>query len=233
MNRTKKIALVILSVTLIATILIGGSLAYFTDVDEVENVITMGHVQISLNEPEFEEATTSENVVTYRMADVLPTQTIDKDPTITVEKGSEDCYLRISIVVEGFEGLSENAKKTSNQYCTELEELLEVKLDDSTTVSLNNINSGWLKSGNYYYYQNGKEGMDSKEGVCSAGDVIPVFSQFTIPKNWGSDVAGQEFKISIYAEAVQASYFTPTRDSNNNIIAWKYDDGTYIIPEKY
>lgn len=231
MNKTKKFAIIILSTVMVTTVLIGGSLAYFTDVDEVENVLTLGHVDISLEEPIFRETTNG----TYKIENILPTQVIEKDPTVSISGDSEDCYLRVRMEITGFDTVKGN--RTIADYKNEIESLLEVKiLDGATTklVSLQDAESGWIKSGDYYYYQKGKLGMDGKLGVCGANDVIPVFSQFKIPRSWGNDVGDQQFEIKIYAEAVQADYFTPKRsEANDYIVGWFYEDGTEVVPEAY
>lgn len=49
----KKITLVATSVLLVAAMVIGGTLAYFTDTDEAENVFTLGNVSIALHEGAF------------------------------------------------------------------------------------------------------------------------------------------------------------------------------------
>lgn len=46
----KKIVTACLVVALLAVFAIGGSLAYFTDTDNADNVFTMGNVDITLNE---------------------------------------------------------------------------------------------------------------------------------------------------------------------------------------
>lgn len=46
----KKLTLVATSVLLVAALVIGGTLAYFTDTDSAENVFTLGNVKIALHE---------------------------------------------------------------------------------------------------------------------------------------------------------------------------------------
>lgn len=47
----KKMITMLVALTLVATVGIGATLAYFTDKDAVTNVITMGKVDVSLEEP--------------------------------------------------------------------------------------------------------------------------------------------------------------------------------------
>ncbi len=223
MNRVKKYAILLLSVAMLAAVLVGGSWAYFTDAEVDDNVVTMGHVQITLEEPEFEKQTNS----SYKVEDVMPTQVIIKDPTITVDTASEACYIRVKIVMSGFEELPADSKKTKEAYYQELEEQLRVK-SGNQYIAMEEF--GWIKSGDYYYYTGGAE-----KGICKPKDVIPVFSRLTIPRSWDKDIADQEFKITISAEAVQAAHFEPTQ--NGNKIEWLMtrDDGTVteVTPEAY
>ncbi len=97
----KKIALLALSLATIALIGVGATLAYFTDNATAENVLTMGKVDIELDEPNFDGDENNE------LKDVLPGDVITKDPTITVAEDSEDCYVRTKLA---FDGLDETQK---------------------------------------------------------------------------------------------------------------------------
>lgn len=95
MTKNKKITL-IATLALIGAIGVGSTFAYFTDTAEATNTVTFGHVEISIDEPEFK----AENNGT-EIKNVVPGQTIEKDPVITVLKGSEDAYLRAKIEYDG------------------------------------------------------------------------------------------------------------------------------------
>ena len=72
----KKITL-LLSLALAVAIGIGGTLAWLTDKTESKvNTFTVGNIDIDL----------TETTTNYKM---VPGQTIDKDPKVTVEAGSE------------------------------------------------------------------------------------------------------------------------------------------------
>ena len=94
MNK-KRLAVAGLSVGLVAVAGIGATLAYFTDQDATTNVVEMGHVDIELDEPIF-----SRMYVNNTITNVVPNQSIKKDPTIAVGEGSEDCYLRVQLTTE-------------------------------------------------------------------------------------------------------------------------------------
>ena len=95
MSMKKKLTVVVTAVTLVALIAIGATLAWFTDSKEVTNVVTMGNIKITLEEPIFSEENEN-NTITG----VLPNQPIDKDPTIT-NVGNNDAYIRAKINYDG------------------------------------------------------------------------------------------------------------------------------------
>lgn len=124
--KKKKILTMVAAVALVAVIGVGATLAYFTDKDSKTNVVTMGKVDIKLDEPEFSKNPDD------TIKDVKPNQTIKKDPKITVEEGSLDAYVRAKIV---FEGLSDE----------QVADILPL-IDIDTT-------KWFLSTDGYYYYQ--------------------------------------------------------------------------------
>lgn len=96
MSKKKKIALLVTSLALIATLLIGGTLAYFTDSDEATNVITLGKVDGDLDEPLWDE-----NNPEGEIGNVVPGDEIVKDPTLTLAADSEDAYARFHVTFTG------------------------------------------------------------------------------------------------------------------------------------
>ena len=81
----KKTIALVLSLVLIVGGVIGGSIAWLSDTtEEVENVFTVGKVDIDLTE-------TTED---YKM---VPGNTIAKDPKVTVKADSEDSWVFIKV----------------------------------------------------------------------------------------------------------------------------------------
>lgn len=137
MNK-KKLTALVASLGIVACIGVGATLAYFTDSDDALNTITMGHVDIDLDEPTF-----SKNNPGDKIEDVRPGQLITKDPTITVKAGSEASYLRAKIDIEGLS--AEDAK------------LIEDTLDINREL--------WIPGEEGYYYlqqEVGKTNVDLK-----------------------------------------------------------------------
>lgn len=210
MNKKKVLGLVT-ALALVGAVGIGATLAYFTDQAEVVNTVTMGHVDINLTETtvvknedgEYEqvEKELTEDGLTFE--NVVPNQTVPKDPTVTVAEESEDAYVRVALEFTGL----------NDEQIAELMEGIE-------------INDGWVKSGDYYYFRN----------KMTAGESATLFDDVTIPATWGNEMADKSFTIEVYAEAIQASNFEPVRDDNGTIIAWTVDgtaNGQEVTVETY
>ena len=97
----KKNTALILALSLIVVCLIGGTIAWLMDTtEEIENTFTIGKVDISL----------AETKPTDNTAQMVPGGSTDKDPKVTVEAGSEDCYVYVEIT-EANNTLTSDASK--------------------------------------------------------------------------------------------------------------------------
>ena len=85
----KKVSVIVTAAALVALIVVGSTLAFFTSQGNVDNVVTMGNVKISLTEPNYKDS-----------GIVVPGQTIVKDPTVT-NTGSNTAYIRCKIDMTG------------------------------------------------------------------------------------------------------------------------------------
>lgn len=78
----KKRLIVIAAVALICIFAAGGTIAWLTASASLNNTFTVGSIEITLAEPEW-----------VQNSKIYPGAVIDKDPTVTVTAGSEDCYV--------------------------------------------------------------------------------------------------------------------------------------------
>ncbi len=82
----KKAVITAVALTLVLCLAVGGTLAYLMDITgEVKNTFTVGDINITLAE------TTGAN---YK---IIPGGTEAKNPVVTVEKGSEKCWVYVSV----------------------------------------------------------------------------------------------------------------------------------------
>lgn len=131
--KKKKIAVLLTSLALIGVLAVGATLAYFTDSDERQNVVTLGSVDGILTETG--EEVREDGTVGKEYGNVKPGAELEKDPTITMDENSEDAYARIKIT---YPGLTE-------QQAAELDTLIQ-----------GSLNEGWSKNAQdqcYYYHE--------------------------------------------------------------------------------
>lgn len=100
-TKSKALLLALCAVLLVAASVLG-TMAYLTSQAEVTNTFTVGSVSITLDEAPVDangKETTGARVTTnsYKL---MPGHEYDKDPTIHVAAGSEDCWLFVQITDE-------------------------------------------------------------------------------------------------------------------------------------
>ena len=96
----KKKLMTVLALVLVVAMSVAGTYAYLTSQDKVVNTFTVGDVQIKLDEA---KANTDGSPVAGadRVKDnsykLLPGHTYNKDPMVTVLKGSESSYVKMTV----------------------------------------------------------------------------------------------------------------------------------------
>lgn len=105
----KKLFAIFLCIAMLAIAVVGGSLAYFTDTQAKTNTFTMGKVGITLTEPEWDKLEKNKDGVMK----VYPGQSYDKDPTITVDADSENCWLIATVTINNKANLERLFKGTN------------------------------------------------------------------------------------------------------------------------
>ena len=93
----KKILSLTLVVCLLAIAVVGGTLAYFTDIDAKDNVFTVGNVDITLTETEWDAEGVKD------APEVYPGEALAKNPQVH-NVGKNPCFVRVK--VEGLDSLA-------------------------------------------------------------------------------------------------------------------------------
>ena len=92
----KRTIALMLAVVMLFGAVIGGTIAWLTSqTDPVVNTFTVGDINITLVEDDsHQDANSNPNDNAYKM---IPGNTIDKNPIVTVKANSEDCYVFVKI----------------------------------------------------------------------------------------------------------------------------------------
>lgn len=122
----RKLVLTITAIMLAAALAVGGSLAYFTDTQEAENVFTIGNVTIDLEEPKW-DCTGKKDA-----EDVYPGEALAKDPIVS-NTGANPCFVRIQVT-----GLDQFGDEGEIQY--------------RTNYVVGALGQNWVKEGDYFYF---------------------------------------------------------------------------------
>lgn len=188
-TKSKALLMTLCAVLLVAASVLG-TMAYLTSTDTVKNTFSIGKIAITLDEAKVDDnGKALENVARVKANSykLMPGHKYDKDPTVHVEKGSEDSW--IFVKVENGISAFEADTKIADQITTE----------------------GWtaLAGVNNVYYKSYSKDADKNVDLV-------VFRNFTIAEG-AESVSGwanaTNANITITAYAVQQDGFTDAKDA--------------------
>ena len=102
-TKTKALAMALCAVLLVVTTVFA-TMAYLTSTDEVVNTFTVGKVSIKLDETDVNlyGVKDGETRVKSNEYKLIPGHEYVKDPTVHVEAGSEESYIRMIVTITDF-----------------------------------------------------------------------------------------------------------------------------------
>ncbi len=219
MKKNRKYLIAILSICLVAALAIGGTIAFLTDKDEVTNTFTVGDLDITLTEPNWNDETDGK--------DLVPGDTEVKDPTITEVKNNS--YMRVVMTVVDNEGntitdaerldlILKTVRFDSTYDATTTPATVGTKIVEGTKYSLAEladvpmVNSNFTlvedksSAGVYYYNYNSILEKDAK---------AVLFTNIVIPTDWNQTQLQKlgVYKIQLQAQAIQTDGFTNSTEA--------------------
>lgn len=196
-NHKRSLLIAGLSLVLVAVISAGGTIAYFSGSDEVKNTLSLGRVEISLDEPSWDPE---------KGLELRPGGRADKDPIVTAAEG--DSYMRVKMeIVDGEDkSITDEARlslilqtlwydkggalaDSSTKYLTAELEQLEADGKVDSGYNKEQFTFAGIEEGNpsvrYYHYN----------GIFSAasGDTAVLFTDMIVPRDWHN---GEIFALS-------------------------------------
>ena len=220
----KKIALLMACVMAFG-IAVGGTLAWLTDnTAPVVNTFTDSDINITLTETDTDSTKEGEQH-DYQM---IPGYDIEKDPVVTVEAGSEACWLFVKVKESIGDITIGEDKKVFADYLTYT--VGATGVDGKTWAKLDD--AGKLEAGETVYYLQVEDLSDSATGVTYsvlAGDKVSVPG--TVTKEMmdaiDGDDTGKRPTLTFTAYAVQ--YKNSNAGNFSAVDAWKESAG-YVAP---
>lgn len=195
MNKNAKVWLTIACVAVLLAGAVFGTLAYFTDSESATNTFTVGEVGITLDESNESTPDADDRTTTGNAYHLLPGHSYVKDPTVTVEEGSSESYVRMVVKVVFADAL------TDSQLLTSLDNIF-VNYDASVWPRAEKTVSADKKTITYEFrYKEIVDGEDAK--------LAPLFTGIQIPGEANHDQLKilNGMNIHVEAHAIQAAGF--------------------------
>lgn len=175
--KKKTILVAAIAVMLVAALVVGGTLAYFTDTKTANP-----------------NAPTGSGRVTENTYNVYPGLIVDKDPTVH-NTGSNAAYIRATVTVSNWATLSKELYP-SVKLADTLKELVGSFGEGWSVVGAAADNSGAVTFTLKYDRQ-----------LAAGADTAPMFQQVTVPAGLGNENASSFKTMTVQAQAIQADGF--------------------------
>lgn len=213
MNATTKRNISVLSaVVLSAAVIIGGTLAYFHDKEDIKNPFSTakGGVDITITEPNYDPDTSK---------DITPGTTLTKDPTITNNEGEAYARFVVKLVEKDTDTVITDSARASKILATifydkkyadgtgsviqagksyAASEIAALVGTDLMTPVNTDFTLDTTRSSDGVYYFN-------YTGTMAKGDVAKLFTHVSIPSDWTQediDAVG-DFDLIVEGQAIQ------------------------------
>lgn len=206
MKKSKKIITGVAAIALIAALGIGGTMAFLTDSEKATNTFSVGDLDITLTEPEWDDTTDGK--------ELEPGDTEKKDPTITAVEN--DSYIRVVMTIKDKDGNVITGTGEQVDGKSRLDLILETiryadtalseedSFDLADLAAYSRVNSDFTLAkstpGVYTYTYN---------NILKEGESAVLFTNVVIPTDWNRaqlQLLG-EYQIEIYAQAIQTNNF--------------------------
>ena len=208
MKTKRKALLLTFCAVLLVVASVLGTIAYLTSRDEVKNTFTVGRVAINLDEAKVTEdgkAVTPAERVKENRYKLLPGHTYTKDPTVTVLKGSESSYIKMTVTFT-------KAKELDDIFAPNGANLTSIfkDYDSDYWIAKCNTKNTTANTRTYEFWYKEAVGAPDADVALDA-----LFDSITVP----NDITGKQLatiqgmKITVNAYAIQADGFKTAKEA--------------------
>lgn len=218
--KAKKTLMVVVAMVLVAVVSVAMTLAFLSDQsEEVVNTFTVGNIQIRLEE--HDDGTAAGNVVPGREnIKMLPGADIPKDPFVTVEANSEDCYVYVRVLSYMSLGMNTDGSASGSA--------IELDYDENWEFVGRDVNSEDMGLINRLYRYKGTDPNTNGVIKFSTDETVlePIFTSVHVKDNLSFEdlnklMSGDKNKIVIQAYAYQAEGVS-VDDANSAAKNWAH-----------
>lgn len=213
----KRLILTSAAVLMIVAAAVGGMLAYLTDTDSVTNTFTVGEVNIDLTEPGYSS---------QKAQDIVPNQTIKKDPTVTnIGENDAIVFLKVTVPVQNVATAELNGTltepKTGDQLTKKNQELFTmigtsgVAGNSQHMFNLAGTGIGWIE-------------LTGQEQVSADGTTWEIFVNYSdIDKHYYEDTVKYRTYVFGYNAKLKPEDDAETADTEHKTIPL-FDSVTFL-----
>lgn len=202
-KKLTKIAILAFCAAALVTCSVLGTLAYLKATSEVaRNTFTIGNVSLSLDETKVDlygdPVAGAERVLSNKYK-LIPNHTYTKDPTVTVAKGSEKCYVRMIVTITD---IADMKLVFGEDFLPQ--DLVDGTWDASTWLTTGVVTDN--KDGSYSYEFRYKDIVDAAQDDAT---LPPLFTKIAIDETISADSLEKltDMEICIVAHAIQSHGF--------------------------
>lgn len=192
----RKLTLIAATVALGALLVTGATLAWFTNTDTATNVVTVGNVDIEIDETTKDTNVSRDENGSITWNDLMtPGQVLSKQPKIG-NTGDNTAWVRASVNIEYYKG-DEKINKPEGVEEPTIE--YNVGTDEDK----------WTVDGEYYYFNS---------ALAKGEYTSNLFEEVVIPTTWTNQgeksMAGVTIKVVVNADAIQYDNNDGTKNSD-------------------
>lgn len=233
MNK-RKLLLVAMALSMIAILAVGGTLAYFTDIDAETNIFTVGNVEIDLYETFNPEL--SKLFPTTGKVDGVQKNAVEKKVYVA-NTGSEDAYVRVHIAIPAVLDVPNNASANVLHFNMSKDSVADGKWSWGKTKDIANYPGN---DGDWNMYTAAIGGVDYNvyvvtyetalkynENTCEA--IYQVYMDKSVTNEKITElknILGDDWKILVAAEGAQKEGFADAYEALNEAFGVP---GTYTV----
>lgn len=185
---------IVICIAVVLMLIIGSALAYFTDADSETNSFTVGNISLDLTEPGWNPE---------KGKNIIPNQTIAKDPQITND-GANDAFVFMSVEVPMATVKTANADGTVNAAASK--ELFSYDVNDSwTVIGAQRIGMSRVT---YIYAYVGNDG--NMKALKPGSTTQPVFDSVTFVNAIEGQLDNTTVTIDVSSMGIQANDLNTT-----------------------
>lgn len=208
MKTKRKALLLTFCAVLLVVASVLGTIAYLTSQDEVKNTFTVGRVAIKLDEAKVNpDGTPVANAARVKANSykLLPGHTYTKDPMVTVLKGSESSYIKMTVTFT-------KAKELDDIFAPNDANLTSIfkGYDSDNWIAKSNTKNAVTNTRTYEFWYKEAVGAPNADVALDA-----LFDSITVPSTINNDQLKNiaSMTITVNAYAIQADGFETAEEA--------------------